>query len=235
MMIRNFSRYEEKYILNQKQKDRFVEQLLKYMLKDPYAKNGPYTIYSHYFDNQQHQSIVTSISKPIYKEKVRVRSYKYPLDMEDSLFLEIKKKFQKRVYKKRIALTYAQYVNYIEYQQQPRFDNYFDDQTFKNIDYVIKTYQLKPSALISYQREALYCDDNDLRITFDSNITFHHHRDERLLAKGYYVVEIKTGQNMPLWLTHILTSQKLLSASFSKYGTAYKTIIHKEKLLNAYN
>lgn len=38
-------------------------------------------------------------------------------------------------------------------------------------------------------------------------------------------MEIKTGTAIPLWMTNILSENKIYKTSFSKYGNAYVAII----------
>ncbi len=231
-MIQTFSRYEEKYIIHKDLKAQLEQVFNIKLIRDSYAIDGPYTIYSHYFDSTDYQNIKTSIAKPSYKEKLRMRSYKYPLVSDDIIFLEIKKKFRGKVNKRRLYLRYIDYLNYINHQIKPTFESYYDQQMIKMIDYMMTTFHLKPSAMISYDREAYYMKDSDLRITFDSNIKFHNHEEHALLIDDYYVLEIKTSYNFPLWLTQVLTSLNIYKHSFSKYGTAYQKIISKETYYN---
>ena len=50
-----------------------------------------------------------------------------------------------------------------------------------------------------------------------------------MLDKNYSVMEIKCSYGMPLWLTSLLSKEKIFKTSFSKYGTAYKKILEKNK------
>ena len=77
-------------------------------------------------------------------------------------------------------------------------------------------------------------DGSDLRVTFDENILAR--RDELSLSRDVWgesliddeqvLMEIKTSGGIPLWLTKVLTQEKLYKISFSKYGTAYQTLIY---------
>jgi len=42
-------------------------------------------------------------------------------------------------------------------------------------------------------------------------------------------MEIKTSGGIPLWMTHVLTQERIFKTSFSKYGTAYQTTIFPEQ------
>ena len=41
-------------------------------------------------------------------------------------------------------------------------------------------------------------------------------------------MELKTAGGLPLWMTQILSEEKIYKTSFSKYGTAYKTILARD-------
>ena len=70
-----------------------------YMKKDAY---GEYTICNIYYDTDDYRLIRASLEKPVYKEKLRVRSYGVPQE-DGKVFVELKKKFDGVVYKRRIT------------------------------------------------------------------------------------------------------------------------------------
>jgi hypothetical protein len=50
---------------------------------------------------------------------------------------------------------------------------------------------------------------------------------EKLIDDNMVLMEIKTSGGIPLWMTKVLTQQKIYKTSFSKYGTAYENMISK--------
>ena len=92
MAIEVFNRVEKKYFLDTKQFNELTKRLQEYMNPDAYCTDGQfYSINNIYFDTDTDELIRTSIEKPVYKGKLRMRSYGVP--KSDSLvFLEIKKK-----------------------------------------------------------------------------------------------------------------------------------------------
>ncbi|MBU1093358.1 MAG: polyphosphate polymerase domain-containing protein [Firmicutes bacterium] len=229
-----FNRYERKYILSNDQKNELQLFLKKYMIDDEYSKEGKaYTIYNIYFDTSDYNIIRNSISKPKYKDKLRLRSYKCPLEPTDMVFLEIKKKYDGRVNKRRINITYQVAIDYLEKGIIPHFNLYMDEQVFLEIDYFIKIHKAKPGAFISYERTALISTSEELRITFDHEILFRK-QDVTLNQSGglpimdnedTWLMEVKSNDNFPLWLAQKLSSFALYSQGFSKYGTAYKQLL----------
>lgn len=229
----NFKRYEKKYLIDENQ---YRELIALIYCKLEYDKYKKYKICNIYFDTPQFDLIRESIEKPIYKEKLRLRSYGTP-GPADFVFLEIKKKFDGIVYKRRISLPYSQALDYcingILPEQQGQITN--------EIDWLMSKHQIYPMVYLSYDRLAMRgIEDPQLRITFDSNILWRVNQLD--LAKGdfghvkmpsgQYIMEIKTCGAMPLWLASALNSLAIYPRSFSKYGTIYKEELYQGLLLN---
>lgn len=234
----NFKRYEKKYMLTQEQQVNLMKQLLPYIKED---KFGRYTICNIYYDTEGWELIRQSIQKPVYKEKLRVRSYGVPGD-EDKAFIEIKKKYKGIVYKRRITAQ-AKDVEPILTGGSSFEIKKSDEQIRNEILWFQSFYRTQPRIFIGYDRQAFAgIQDSGLRITFDTNIRW---RDEELdLRFGDYgkpvlpgeqvLMEIKMPGTCPLWLSHILNSNGIYPTSFSKYGTCYKNfIISREGFLSA--
>lgn len=226
-----FNRYERKYIITTKQKNDLIAFISEYLISDPYSQNGnPYTIYNIYYDTHDFSIIRNSIQKPTYKDKLRLRTYTYPLLDDSIVFLEIKKKFEGRINKRRVNLTYKQAKDYMESGIKPVFDAYIDNQIMSEIDYFIKIHKAKPGAFISYDRIAYMSDSDALRITFDHQILFRNKNidfssnegNPILSSKDLYLMEVKSEDNFPFWLARKLSEYELYSQSFSKYGKAYQ-------------
>lgn len=92
-----FNRTEKKYLLDKTKKEKLLKKINPYikLSKYPYSK-----ICNIYFDTENNELIRKSIEKPVYKEKIRLRSYGMP-NIEDNVFFEIKKKFKRSSYKKK--------------------------------------------------------------------------------------------------------------------------------------
>lgn len=224
---KNFRRHEVKFMITPGQKARLLQVMESYMTLDRYGRT---TIRNLYFDTDDHLLIRRSIEKPVYKEKIRLRSYRRAA-ADTPVFVELKKKYEGIVYKRRLYIPNEDAMAWLcgkhpYYAKSPIFDE---------IEFCIKRYgALHPAAFLSYEREAYYSkDDDDLRITFDDNILF---RQEGLtldsevwgtpvLEDDTVIMEVKCSCGMPLWLTGALAREKIYKTPFSKYGTAYKKII----------
>ena len=95
-----FKRYEKKYMLSYKQYEDFLEGMREYTKPDIYGQTTNCNIY---YDTDNWDLIRKSIEKPVYKEKLRVRSYGVPKS-DDEVFIELKKKYDGIVYKRRITM-----------------------------------------------------------------------------------------------------------------------------------
>ena len=94
-----FKRVEKKYILTKEKKEILLEKIKNHLVPDEYGES---TICNIYYDTVNYDLVRYSIDKPVYKEKVRLRSYNVP-NKDSEVFLEIKKKYDGIVYKRRIS------------------------------------------------------------------------------------------------------------------------------------
>lgn len=220
--IDTFQRVEDKYLLNQKQADLFLQLALPYLKPDIYFSYHCHTIY---FDNDAAQLISASLSHPSFKMKLRLRTYSEPED-DTPVFLETKKKYGNIVYKKRFMMEDREARNYLFKGIPPHTDN----STSREIDYLIHYYDLKSKVYIGYDR-ICYVSKNeaDGRFTLDRNIVYrtrdislHETGNEKPLDESMYILECKVSDRYPMRLTKILSSQHMYKSSFSKYGTIYK-------------
>ena len=222
-----FQRYELKFILTCDQKKKVLQAMAPYMALDKY---GLTTIRNIYFDTDNYRLVRHSIEKPVYKEKLRIRSYSQA-DPISPVFVELKKKYESIVYKRRLSLPEAQAMDWVNgglhYQKETQISD--------EIDYFITYYQtLHPVVFLSYEREAYYslCGD-DFRITFDDTILCRQEDlsltsdvwGTSILEDGMVLMEIKCSGGIPLWMTRFLSDEHLYKTSYSKYGTAYQLII----------
>ena len=233
-----FRRIEKKYIVDEPTYEKLIKKLDGHFVRDRYYKS---TICNIYYDTPSHQLVRSSIEKPVYKEKLRVRSYGVPND-EDMVFVELKKKYKGVVYKRRVEMTLAQSRDFFAGRDIPHRNPQIENE----LKYFLKFYEgIAPAMYLSYDRLA-YCgaEDTSLRLTFDTHILYREEQKEldkgiwgkELLSAGVRVMEIKIPNAMPLWLLAILDELEIYPVSFSKYGTAYldelSEKIHKGKVIS---
>lgn len=218
-----FQRFEKKYLLTPAQYDVLMEGMGPYMQPDEY---GRYTICNIYYDTENFELIRTSLDKPVYKEKLRVRSYGVPKD-GDNVFVELKKKFSGEVYKRRVVMEVSEAMDYLSGRAHPDEEG----QICHEIDWFMKSYDPEPKAFIAYDREALTgTEDSELRITFDTHLRWRRDRldlrdgdrGELLLPEDEILMEIKIPGASPVWLGHLLSETGVFPTSVSKYGICYR-------------
>lgn len=233
-----FKRYELKFVLSKAQKERVLDAMSPYMKIDQYGKT---IIRNLYFDTDSYLLIRRSIEKPTYKEKLRIRSYG-KADADSAVFVELKKKYKHVVYKRRLSLKNAEAMAWLSGEKQVEKAT----QISNEIDYFMEFYgSLHPTVFLSYEREAYYAaDGSDFRVTFDDNVLCRQTDlslekeayGTPILPEGKVLMEIKCSGGIPLWMTEILSREKIYKTSFSKYGTAYRTLIFPQThKINAYN
>ncbi len=225
-----FARYEMKYLVSMAQKERIIQAISPFMKLDKYGRT---TIRNIYLDTDSYRLIRRSLEKPTYKEKLRLRSYSR-LTPEEGVFVEIKKKYKKTVYKRRLTLPEGTVMRAFE-EDMPLG---VSTQIGNEIEYFRSYYGYpKPRVFLSYEREAYYhTGGGDFRITFDDNIFYRTYDlslcsepyGEPLLAEGMALMEIKTSGGIPLSLVKVLTEERIYKTSFSKYGTAYARMLSKK-------
>lgn len=223
-----FQRFELKYLLTKHQKEIILQDMAPYMSLDQFGRS---TIRNIYFDTENYRLIRRSIEKPAYKEKLRIRSYSHA-DPGSTVFVELKKKYKQVVYKRRIPMTEDQAMHWVGSGSS----DHPKSQISEEIEYFLSYYQtLHPTVFLSYEREAYYAKDHSgFRVTFDDHILC---RQEDLslesevygtpiLPEGMVLMEIKCNGGIPMWMASALSREHIYKTSFSKYGTAYQTLIY---------
>ena len=228
MSISVMKRHEVKYLLNGEQTRRFREKLQGHMQIDQYGKTS---IASLYYDTPTYQLIRSSLEKPAFKEKLRLRSYGLATQ-ESPVFLEMKRKANGVVYKRRVQMTVPLAQQFFSEDGKTQDDGQISRESAAFRSH----YQaLRPTCLIIYDRTAYFEPGGDLRLTIDENPRYRlddltltkSMQGVSLLDPGWTILEIKVQDAMPLWLTAILSECSIRKGSFSKYGEAYRRELMK--------
>lgn len=224
-----FRRVEKKYLAPMDTYRELLPQLSRVMVPDRYNKDGQmYTISNLYYDTEDSYFIRTSLEKPYYKEKVRMRSYGVP-EPEETVYLEVKKKIGGVVSKRRSGIKLEDAYQFMdEGILRPGIGK--NKQVLREIQVILESRPLVPKTYLAYDRVAFFHPEmKSLRITFDHNIRARRtdlHLESGchgnlLLRDSFCVMEVKTEGALPLWLTQLLTEYQLTPASFSKYGAEH--------------
>jgi len=238
MAIEVFNRYENKYLMDTKAFYRMYNCLMEYMELDAFNKDDKfYSISNLYYDTEQHTLVRNSLSKPKYREKLRIRAYGVP-DSDAKVYLELKKKVFGLVNKRRTSLKLHEAYEFVRTGQAPEYRKGMNQQVIQEIDYFLSRYALQPMVYLAYDRIAMFCKGNrDLRITFDTNIRSRRHDlklecgdyGEQLIERGQWLMEVKAEKTIPVWLSKLLSEHQMYRTSFSKYGNEYKKSVRYAK------
>lgn len=218
-----FERHELKYVITQNEKEKLYELMKQYMEPDEFWKSD---IRNIYYDTPTKEMIRTSLDKPEYKEKLRVRSYG-TASPDSHVFIEIKKKYKGIVYKRRMAIPERTATTYLTKHIRLKHPT----QISKEIDYLKYKYEgIEPSMFLAYEREAYKSKtDPNFRMTFDEKIITRKYDlsltkevyGEQDMLGGDVILEVKTAMGIPQWLVDFFSENAIYKASFSKYGNAY--------------
>ena len=227
-----FNRYEKKYLIDDNTYQRITDVLNAHAMPDTYQ------IRNIYLDTEDDLLIRKSISKPSYKEKVRLRAYGAP-NLDDSVYFEIKKKVGGLVNKRRTKMKLSEAYRFIEKQGLDEVKAYHNPQVVEEITYLLKKYDLRASTVITYDRIAYAMED--LRVTFDTNIRTRlsdlklemDDYGRQLNEQGTWLMEVKTRFSLPLWFAGLLSENKQYPIGYSKYGYAFLTRNEYEKAVKS--
>lgn len=240
-----FKRKEIKYLLSSEERNALLPILEAHMEPDAFAHSS---ISNLYYDTPDFRMVRRSLEKPMYKEKLRLRSYGTP-ENTSTVFPEIKKKAMGIVYKRRISLPYQEAVSFLSGQQIASTDtcdgttqqiastdtcNGTTRQILHELDWMLASYEnLAPRVFLSYERDSYKgVSDSSLRLTLDQDILFRTDRldlrkgafGEAILLPDQTLMEVKISNAAPLWLAQALSEIGIFPVSFSKYGRAYERI-----------
>ena len=178
-----FKRYEIKYMLTRRQEEQIKQVMAPYMKEDEHGRS---TICSLYLDTSDYLLIRRSMDHPVYKEKLRLRSYGVAKE-NTTVFLELKKKYDSVVYKRRVSMPLAQAEQFLAEETASKADQPVNTgivrsnpQIRNEIRYCMQTYHdLHPAVLLSYERDAFYGkNDHEFRVTFDHNYSVARYRPD---------------------------------------------------------
>lgn len=224
-----FRRRELKFLINEQQRQLLEQEMRQRMVPDKHGRN---TICNLYYDTPDYRLIRRSLERPVYKEKLRLRSYGKAVQGAD-VFLEMKKKYKGIVYKRRIRVTEAEAKAFME----RRADLPKDSQIARELVYFRDFYrELAPRVYLSYEREAWFDpEDSGFRMTLDRNIQYRttdlslvaSTDGNAILPPDMSLLEVKASGGIPMWLTEHLSRHKIHKQSFSKYGRAYTELLEQ--------
>ncbi|MBU0649137.1 polyphosphate polymerase domain-containing protein [Patescibacteria group bacterium] len=228
-IVKKFNRFELKYVLPYKTAVQLKNGILKYALPDPYGDGrGKYTITSLYYDSPDHRFFWEKVDGIKYRRKLRIRWYETEERLkEDSIvFLEIKQRVDRVTQKRRIPLKYKDALLFCREGIIPKYEPE-DEATVEEMYSLLKLYDLRPTAITTYERQAFVGADYDmgLRITYDSHVAYRLRDldlnagtyDGFIVPPNFIIMEIKTNDRVPYWVTELVAENNLQLIRVSKY------------------
>ena len=248
MRIKEYSRYELKYLISREQREQLAQALVEYMDLDTHGDDrGRYPITSLYYDTADYKAYWDKVEGHKFRRKVRVRVYGDRLvTPETKCFVEIKQRINKTLQKKRVLLPYQSATALCgQGADVPQDLSETERVVVQEVQYLQNTLDLQPACVVSYDRLAFEGGDYDpgLRVTFDTNLRGRDY-DLTLLAQGYAenhffippdwcVLEVKVNYRVPFWLTELIAQYRCTLRRISKYCTALessKTVLQRQQI-----
>jgi hypothetical protein len=231
--IRTFNRYELKYILSTEFAEKMQTGLGQYLLPDENGnERGDYVLSSLYYDTEDFRFYWEKMEGIKFRRKLRLRVYETAeqLTPDSTVFLEIKQRLDKIVQKRRVALTLEEANLFYSQGAIPSRTSATDQAYLEEMWHMLKSYQLKPQCITSYQRRAFNGTERDpgLRVTFDTNLRYRRHDLDLaskkigafMLPADQCVMEIKVNDRIPYWLTQFVADHNIRLMRISKYCTS---------------
>jgi len=232
--LKEYSRFELKYIITEEQHRQLAEVFEDYMHPDSMGDEmGRYNITSLYYDTVDYKAYWDKIEGHKFRRKVRVRVYgNQTVTEETPCFVEIKQRINKTLQKKRARLPYAAATALCGAGQSVEAASTYEQAVIEEIQYLYYTLQLQPACMVSYDRQAFNGSEYDpgLRVTFDVNLKGCTHdlsllslgntNSKFFIPPGYCILEVKVNYRVPLWLTDIIAEYRCTLRRVSKYCAA---------------
>lgn len=232
-----FNRNELKYIVKSNVQKDLVAALKPYMCMDEFGdEEGFYSISNIYYDTHDYYFYQQNINRDVFRQKLRLRAYG-KASLEDTVFLEIKKKYKGVVYKRRTLMKLKDAYRFLEpsvkLEDLKNFDN-SNPQILREIYFLKTFYKLEPKMVLSYDRQAFQgINDPEVRVTFDRSLRSrnydlrieHGSYGANFVDNGMMLMEVKVGASVPLWLVRILNEFSCRRQRFSKYSACVEAEI----------
>lgn len=215
------SRREDKYPLDLMQATVMSGRISGLLRSDVHSRNGCYKVRTLYFDTVDDKDFFDKVTEQNLRRKIRMRIY-HPTDMVAKL--ELKQK--ENVFQKKRSLI----VNKIEALEIIR-GNYevllkYKEPFAAELYAIMKTEGYRPKSIVEYDRRAFVAKENNIRLTFDSNIrgteSSYDLFSEQLLLTPLYppdqlILEVKYDRFLLNYISEVLSAIDKRSCSTSKY------------------
>lgn len=216
---------EYKYLINTKQIDILKNRMKNLFSVDVHCNNqNKYNVRSLYFDNYLNKCFYENETGCDPRQKYRIRIYNNSLNL---IRLEQKNKINNKVIKYRCNLSLEQTNKLIQGKYKV---NVLDNQDLlRNFLVKIMNEIFRPVIIVSYDRYPYVYKNDNIRITFDTNICFSkqtkcflNNNFMKIPLKDANIMEIKYNSYIPDFIIKLLDIENLQKISFSKYYISRK-------------
>jgi len=215
-------RYEIKYLINSSQAEILKYRLSLLMDKDNNAIDGYYFIRSLYFDDVNNTAYYEKIDGLEEREKYRIRFYNYD---HSYIILELKGKKNNLTYKRQNRITEEDYNNIIN----QNYDKINIEGRKVLEDFITKSKRnnLIPSIIVDYSRQPFIYPVEDVRITFDEDISSGRFDYDlfskellpyRVLEPNEIILEVKFNTFLPKTIRKVLDTVPKTRIAVSKFA-----------------
>lgn len=206
-----------------------AEDLKKFTVKDGFAKSkeGFYKVSSIYFENMKMRSYFDKIDGQA--KRIKLRSRYYPESRTGTHNMEFKYKIYDKSIKRKTSINQETLEQILSNKLSELNTN---EPFLSDLVKFIKTNHFLPFIRIDYKRRALYGkNDKNIRITFDTEVKGSRYIKNctsepyiPALPGGSMILEIKTPNYFPFWLTTIIKKYSLKKSAISKYTLATQNL-----------
>ncbi len=223
-------RFEHKYLIEYDDYLKIKDRLNKVLKLDANSVGGKgYHIRSLYFDDIYESALMDKSAGISNRKKYRIRIYNHS---DKVIKLEIKRKYQD--FTNKISTT----INKDDYGKIYRGDvaDFVerDNEVMSDYYYQIRNNILKPKVIVDYYREAYVLPYNQIRITFDRNLSaaspqYNIFTDDvfsKHLSDEYSrIIEIKYNNFLPDFVKRVFEPFSMTRLSVSKYVLCREELI----------
>lgn len=237
-MIRRFNRYELKYVIPAKTKLALLDVMRGQMSPDTEGSTeGAYAISSLYYDSIDLSCYRAKLDGVNYRRKLRLRRYGglAAPGWDGEVMVEIKQRINRTTQKRRLALPLSEAYVLCDGLSERTFEDQRDREVASEVSYLAGALQLGPKCVISYRRTALVGSiyEPGLRITFDEHLTVSNaangltegSEQRYFLPPDQVILEVKTNDVVPLWVSRLLAAEDCRVARFSKYCSGLELLL----------
>ena len=242
-VLKSWERHEAKYIISEEQATAIREYIQAFCIRDPHAEGELpcYTVTTLQLDSPSLELYHMKEDEAINRFKLRVRSYGL-VAAGGNVYFEIKRKIKGVIVKSRARIPANQYNE--QFIRDGKFPLHIRSAEERSSWYDFMRLREEigadPVLLIRYERESYFgMNDRYARLTFDRKVSYRPTREWELWPEGGnwwsidtqtglnrpfsgVILELKTFDEVPMWMIELVKRFDLVRTGFCKYHTAIR-------------